>query len=110
MTNEMVKPLLFSLEKKNLGLAYVLLIIFGGLGIHRFYLGHAKMGAAILVTSILTAVLWGIALSPLHFAAMAVGGFLCLLCNACIILSDVFRLPGLVKKHNLYLLKTLELS
>ena len=38
----------FSKQKKSFGLALLLTIMFGGLGMHRFYLGHWKIGVAYL--------------------------------------------------------------
>ena len=33
-------------QKKSVGIAYLLLLLFGGLGLHNFYLGKTGLGAA----------------------------------------------------------------
>lgn len=76
-------------EKKTAGIAYVLWFFFGGLGVHRFYLGKAGSGAAILILLILgvftSAIGIGLAL------LVAVGIWL---------LVDLFLIPGLVTSAN----------
>lgn len=59
---------------KDTGIAYLLLILFGPLGAHRFYLGSHGMGALYLCT--------------------------CGLCGCCYWI-DLFLIPGLVRLANL---------
>lgn len=40
-------------ERKSLGLAYVLWLLIGGLGVHRFYLGRTGSGIAMLLLAVL---------------------------------------------------------
>ncbi|RDI40132.1 TM2 domain-containing protein [Falsibacillus pallidus] len=61
------------MAKKDLVIAYVLLIFLGSLGIHKFYLGKVGMGIAYIFTL----------------------GFLGIGC-----LIDLFTLPGQVRKYN----------
>jgi TM2 domain-containing membrane protein YozV len=35
---------------KDVGIAYILLIFFGGIGVHKFYLGRIGLGIAYLLT------------------------------------------------------------
>lgn len=73
-------------EAKSVGLAYILLIFLGGLGIHRFYLGATGTGAAILVLFIL------------GFLTLPIGlGFVLLLGVGIWLLVDLFMIPGMVQ-------------
>lgn len=40
-------------ERKSIGLAYVLWFLFGGLGVHRFYLGRTGSGVAMMLLALL---------------------------------------------------------
>lgn len=74
---------------KNLGAAYVLCILLGLLGAHRFYLGHHGPGvvyAALTVVGLASAS-WGI-------------GFLFGALVILLLLIDLFRLPGYVRAAN----------
>jgi TM2 domain-containing membrane protein YozV len=75
-------------EAKSAGVAYLLLIFFGGFGAHRFYLGKTGSAAAILIMFILG---W------LTLAVM-VGGLLLLIVGLwCLV--DLFLIPGMVQQH-----------
>ncbi|NUB42925.1 TM2 domain-containing protein [Fertoebacter nigrum] len=75
-------------EAKSAGVAYLLVIFFGGLGAHRFYLGSTGSAAAMLVIFIL-----GWITLPI-----VVGGFL-LFAIGIWVLVDLFLIPGMVQKH-----------
>ncbi|MBC1920940.1 TM2 domain-containing protein [Listeria grayi] len=76
-------------RKKSVGLAYVLLIFLGSLGIHRFYLG--KVGTAV-TQLILTIIGWvTIALYVGVIFLLVVGIWL---------LVDLFLIPSIEKKNN----------
>lgn len=74
---------------KDAGIAYLLLILLGGFGAHRFYLGQAAVGVIILV-------LWcgGLLLSFLGvgFFMMAAAGIW--------LFVDLFLIPGMTREAN----------
>jgi TM2 domain-containing membrane protein YozV len=74
---------------KSLGLAYVMCILLGLLGAHRFYLGHHGSGTvyAMLTVVGLASASWGI-------------GFLFGALVILLLLIDLFRLPGYVRAAN----------
>jgi Predicted membrane protein len=75
-------------EAKSTGAAYLIWFFLGGLGVHRFYLGHTRSGTGLLVLT-----LAGVLLS-------AVGvGFVLLLGTAIWVLVDAFLIPGMVAEH-----------
>lgn len=72
---------------KRLGVAYALCVLLGLAGAHRFYLGHHGVGSAyLLFTAVgLASASWGI-------------GFLFGALVILLVLLDLFRLPGLVRR------------
>jgi TM2 domain-containing membrane protein YozV len=74
---------------RSLGVAYVLCILLGLLGAHRFYLGHLGPGVAYAVLTVvgLASASWGI-------------GFLFGALVLLLVLIDLFRLPGYVRAAN----------
>lgn len=75
-------------EKKSVGVAYLLWFFFGGLGVHRFYMGLAGSAVAMLVMTIfgfLLLVVYGL-------------GLLLLIPVMIWLLVDAFRIPGLVER------------
>jgi TM2 domain-containing membrane protein YozV len=75
-------------EAKSATIAYVLWFFAGGLGGHRFYLGHTGSAVAMLVLTIL-----GV-LTLVIFV-----GFLLLAIVAIWVLVDAFLIPGMVDRH-----------
>ena len=73
-------------EKKSVGIAYLLWFFFGGLGVHRFYLGRTGSGVAMLLLTILGLVL----------LAVYVGIFL-LLALVIWLIVDIFLIPSIVE-------------
>jgi TM2 domain-containing membrane protein YozV len=76
-------------QKKSLGIAYLLLIFVGSLGLHHFYLGNTNKGIAYLATLII-----GGALSVVlvGLAVLAVLGV--------ILFVELFTLPKMVREAN----------
>ena len=74
----------YDAAKKSAGVAYLLLFVLGGLGVHRFYLGHWFTGLVLLL------------MIPLAFASFG----LSLLLSGLILFLDLFTIGGMVKKHN----------
>lgn len=75
-------------EAKSTGLAYLLLIFFGGLGIHRFYLGKTGTGVAMLIMTILGFLTVAIAIGVVLLAIVGIW-----------LLVDLFLIPGMVQQH-----------
>lgn len=50
----------YDANKKSAGVAYLLWFLFGGLGIHRFYLGKNRTGAALLSITVISLFLMAI--------------------------------------------------
>lgn len=73
----------FQNNVKSVGVTYLLWFLLGGLGIHRFYLKSYKMGAALLLSTILGMVF--------VFPFLITGA---------IMLYDLFAIPSLVQKYN----------
>lgn len=86
----------YDARKKSAGVAYLLLIFAGLLGVHRFYLGRTPSGLWILglfVVGIVTSFAFiGV---PLVAAALI----------WCVI--DLFRIPGMVEAYNLGVIRRL---
>ncbi|MGV9009311.1 NINE protein [Brevundimonas sp.] len=80
----------FESQKKSAGLAYVLWFFTGGLGGHRFYLGHTGSAVAQLLLSLLGWVL-----------VLAAGlGLLLLIPLGIWLIVDIFLIPGMAQQHN----------
>ncbi|MCW5731799.1 MAG: NINE protein [Alphaproteobacteria bacterium] len=76
-------------RRKSAAIAYLLLLFFGLLGAHRFYLGHVGSATALLLLTLASLALipfhvgWGLAwLPPLW------------------LLTDLFLVPAMVARHN----------
>lgn len=92
--------LAFDKKKKQAWIAMVLLFLIGVTGAHRFYLGHYKIGAGILIGEVvfLVTMIMGFEASVLTWVFMAYGIF---------ILIEFFRLTNITDKENERLRKTL---
>ncbi|WP_082045493.1 TM2 domain-containing protein [Azotobacter chroococcum] len=66
--------------RKSTGVAYILLLLFGGFGVHRFYLGQIASGVTLLVITLSGAVF----IFPLIITFVWV-------------LVDLFLIPGIVR-------------
>lgn len=78
-----------SRKGKNMGLAYILLIFLGTLGIHRFYLGYKGTAIAQLV---LTLTGW--------LTIWILIGILPLIVVGVWVIVDLFLIPGMVERAN----------
>ena len=75
-------------ESKSAGVAYILLVLVGCTGAHRFYLGRSGSGAAMLILFVLG---W------LTLALFV--GFALLFAVVIWALIDLFLIPGMVEAH-----------
>ena len=83
------RMLVYDANKKSAGVAYLLLLFFGMLGAHRFYLSRTGSGLAILLLFLLS------------FPLMTVGiGFIMLLIAGVWVFIDLFTIPGMVRSYN----------
>jgi len=76
--------MIYDANKKSVGASYVLCLLLGGLGAHRFYLGHRATAAVQLVLGLLGFVV-GFTWPPLWLW----------------LLVDLFLIPGMVRARNL---------
>lgn len=76
-------------DAKSLLVAYALLLLFGGLGAHRYYLGERGTATALLLVTVLSVVLMKVAI-----------GFFTILIAVVWVLADVFRLPAMLRHCN----------
>jgi hypothetical protein len=81
-------------KSKNVGLAYLLLIFFGGLGLHKFYIGKISEGITYLIVGTIDFVLLQVIIfntdrywEPNGFVFVLFG------ISAIFLLSDLFTLP-----------------
>jgi TM2 domain-containing membrane protein YozV len=79
----------YDANKKSAGIAYLLWFFLGMLGVHRFYLGATGTGAAILILTIVSALL----------SLVLIGAFL-LVIPWVWWLVDAFLIPGMVTAYN----------
>lgn len=77
---------------KNIVVAYILAIILGSLGIHRFYLGKTGSAVAMLVLGILG-----------YLTFVLVIGIFLLAITGIWTLVDLFLIPGLINESNTHL-------
>lgn len=99
------KAIIYDAKKKSVGIAYALLLLLGTLGAHRFYLGHSMIGATLLASTIVVALDSSGRLSSkpaeVHF-------YLFILLIAGILISDLFRLPGMIGEANVKIAEEIE--
>lgn len=97
----------FMSRRKSLGIGYLLLILLGGLGCHRFYCAHDNedlVGALQLCGTILgwLFIFFG---HYLGIGIMSGIGILMVISAAVSVFIDLFLLPSVVKKNNLILMQ-----
>ncbi len=80
MNDNIHSQIAFEENSKSIGIAYLLWLILGGLGVHRFYAGRTKSGIAQLLL------------------ALSVVGWLVLIPW---LIADLFLIPGMVNQHNM---------
>src|SRR5690606_10755064 len=79
----------FESDKKSAGLAFVLWLLLGGVGGHRFYLGRTGSAVAQLLLFLIG---W--------LTVWVVVGFLLLIPLGIWLLVDLFLISGMVQQHN----------
>ncbi len=95
MTDDVVKMMRYDASKKSVGVAYLLWLVLGGIGLHRFYAGHTLTGVVMLL---------------LQFAGwltFPVGGIFLLGIVFIWWLIDAFTLPKMIERRNLRLAATI---
>lgn len=80
MNDNIHSQIVFEENSKSIGIAYLLWLILGGLGVHRFYSGRTKSGVAQLLLA-LSFVGWVVLIPWL--------------------IADLFLIPGMVNEHNM---------
>lgn len=96
MTSDAIKTMQYDANKKSMLVAYLMAIFFGGLGIHRFYLGRKGSGLAMLLLTVI-----GIP------AAIIFIGFIMIAVVQVWIIVDLFLIYGWVKIYNHQLITNL---
>ncbi|MFO7722309.1 MAG: TM2 domain-containing protein, partial [Bacteroidales bacterium] len=76
------QDMIYDANKKSVGLAYVLLIFFGGFGIHRFYLGRTGSAVAMVLLMGLTLLTWWFGLGILTMLVLSIWVFVDLFLTA----------------------------
>ncbi|HLV08595.1 MAG TPA: TM2 domain-containing protein [Halanaerobiales bacterium] len=98
LNNEMAR------KRKNVGIAYILLIFLGYLGIHQFYIGKWKRGILYLVLIILGWFMGGIGFlgvagsNSAEFGGIMILGSLMLFVLGIMLLIDLFTMPRQIRK------------
>ncbi|MFQ3622296.1 MAG: NINE protein [Acetobacteraceae bacterium] len=87
----------FQSRKKSAGVAYLLWLFLGGLGLHRFYLRRYASGSALILILLLSLLLLFI---PILNLIAAVGFFVLLVWWV----IDAALIPGMVRTHNMGLI------
>jgi len=86
----------FQAKKKSMGLAYALLVLFGGFGAHRFYCGRIVSGVVLAICTFI-----GLCVYCAGNATLIIIPGIWWLIDACLI-------PGWIAKHNARLLAALD--
>lgn len=79
--------MMYDANKKSTGAAYLLCIFLGGIGAHRFYLGHTASAVGQLV-------LWFLGWVTVFLAWIPLGVW---------VIVDLFLIPGMVRDKNMTL-------
>lgn len=80
---------MFVRSQKEVGITYILWLLLGTLGVHRFYLGFNSSAAVMLVLTVLG---W--------ITAVLLVGFVLLAVVWVWVIADAFLIPGLVRTAN----------
>ncbi|MCA1407323.1 TM2 domain-containing protein [Ensifer sp. IC3342] len=75
-------------EAKSTVVAYLLWLVAGGIGAHRFYMGRVGSGVGMLALLVIGAVTAGIGIGALFIVALGVW-----------LLVDLFLIPGMIRQH-----------
>lgn len=90
--DESAKMMIYDAKKKSTGVAYLLWLILGGIGAHRFYAGNIGTGWAYVILQIIGWVT----------VSAGIGAF-CFIIIGVWWLIDAFLLPGMIRQKNLLL-------
>lgn len=82
----MTGPIATSTQSRSLAIAYLLWLLLGGFGVHRFYLGHTRSGLYMLGLCILSSILMVVAVGLLGYIALAIWW-----------VADAFLMPSLLR-------------
>lgn len=94
--SDVAKMMRYDASKKSVGVAYLLWFFLGGIGVHRFYVGHTGTGVAMLLLQLFG---W--------LTAAAGVGVLLLGIVVLWWIIDAFLLPKMVERQNLRLALTI---
>lgn len=90
--SDTAKMMVYDAKKKSTGVAYLLWLILGGIGAHRFYAGNMGTGWAY------------VALQVVGWITAAAGfGLLCFIAIGVWWVIDAFLIPGMIRTRNLLL-------
>ena len=76
-------------RRKSVGLAYVLLVLFGLIGLHRFYLGRTMSAAGMAAITLVSI--------PLIWSGLGLLGFVA---TGTWALADALLIPGMARETN----------
>ncbi len=96
LTPDTQRMLVYDANKKSTGVAYLLWFFLGMLGIHRFYLAKTGSGVAILLLTLVSAVLMP---AGIGLVTIFIPGFW--------VLIDLFLIPGMARSYNMGLISRL---
>ena len=82
----MSSPIASQTQPRSIAIAYLLWFFLGGLGVHRFYLGHTRSGLYMLGLCVLSLILSLVVIGALGFIVLGVWW-----------LVDAFLIPGLAR-------------
>jgi TM2 domain-containing membrane protein YozV len=89
MSTDAKKMMQFEANKKSTGVAYLLWLFFGMLGVHRFYLGSSGSGAAILILTLVSILLSFVGIGLVLIFIPMIWVFI-----------DLFLIPGIAREYN----------
>ena len=93
------KMMVYDAKKKSTGITYLLWLLLGGIGAHRFYMGRTGTGVIYLALQVLGWVTMATGLGIFMFIAVGIWW-----------LIDAFLIPSMVRQNNLLLAAELTAS
>lgn len=90
--SDSAKMMVYDAKKKSKGVAYILWLLLGGIGAHRFYVGRTGTGLVYVAMQVIG---W--------FTAAAGAGALLFIAIGVWWAIDAFLIPGMVRQNNLLL-------
>lgn len=95
--NDARRMMEYDARKKGAGIAYVLWFFLGGFGAHRFYLERTGSAIAMLVITIVSALLLTVGIGILGLLVVGVWA-----------LVDAFLIPGIVREYNMRVMRSIQ--